>query len=109
VPEAVLAVFWLGLFGSGLAYLSYFRILQRWGATRTSLVAYLLPVWGIALGAIVLSEPIAPTMILGTVLIIGGIALVNSRYGARPVFSRRDATPPGSTTPTTPAAEPRTS
>jgi drug/metabolite transporter (DMT)-like permease len=114
VPEAAVAVIWLGLLGSGLAYLAYFRILQRWGATRTSLVAYLLPVWGIALGAIVLSEPIGPTMILGTILIIGGIALVNSRYGARPVFSRRDATPPGSeagtsgpTAPTTP--EPRTS
>jgi drug/metabolite transporter (DMT)-like permease len=87
-PEAILAVVWLGLFGSGLAYLCYFRILQRWGATRTSLVAYLLPVWGIALGAIVLSEPIAATTLLGTVLIIGGIALVNSRYGTRPLFAR---------------------
>ncbi|HEY7131780.1 MAG TPA: DMT family transporter [Candidatus Limnocylindrales bacterium] len=109
VPEAVLAVFWLGLFGSGLAYLSYFRILQRWGATRTSLVAYLLPVWGIALGAIVLGEPIQATMLAGTALIIGGIALVNSRYGARPVFSRRDATPPGPVTPPAPAPEARTS
>ena len=48
----------------------------------------LLPVWGIALGAIVLSEPIAATTLLGTVLIIGGIALVNSRYGTRPLFAR---------------------
>ncbi len=87
-PEAILAVVWLGLFGSGLAYLCYFRILQRWGATRTSLVAYLLPVWGIALGSIVLSEPIAATTLLGTALIIGGIALVNSRYGTRPLFAR---------------------
>ena len=47
-PEAILAVVWLGLLGSGLAYLCYFRILQHWGATRTSMVAYLLPVVGIA-------------------------------------------------------------
>ena len=47
-PEAILAVVWLGLLGSGLAYLSYFRILQHWGATRTSMVAYLLPVWASA-------------------------------------------------------------
>jgi drug/metabolite transporter (DMT)-like permease len=87
-PEAILAVFWLGLLGSGLAYLSYFRILQRWGATRTSLVAYLLPVYGIALGALVLREPIALSTLLGTLLIIGGIALVNSRYGTRPLFAR---------------------
>jgi drug/metabolite transporter (DMT)-like permease len=87
-PEAILAVVWLGLLGSGLAYLSYFRILQRWGATRTSLVAYLLPVWGIALGAIVLGEPIALTMLIGTALIIGGIALVNARFGTRPLYVR---------------------
>ncbi len=87
-PEAVLAVVWLGLLGSGLAYLCYFRILQRWGATRTSLVAYLLPVWGIALGSIVLSEPIAATTLVGTALIIGGIALVNSRYGTRALYVR---------------------
>jgi len=90
-PEALLAVVWLGLLGSGLAYLSYFRILQRWGATRASMVAYLLPVVGIALGALVLQEPIAPSTFLGTALVIGGIALVNSRYGTRPVFAGRGA------------------
>src|SRR5215213_2294655 len=57
-PESIFSVVWLGLLGSGLAYLAYFRILQAWGATRTSLVAYLLPVYGIALGALVLHEPI---------------------------------------------------
>jgi drug/metabolite transporter (DMT)-like permease len=88
-PEAIFAVIWLGLLGSGLAYLAFFRILGRWGATRTSMVAYLLPVFGIVLGAIVLSEPIAPSTLLGTVLVIGGIALVNSRFGTRPLFARR--------------------
>jgi len=87
-PEALLSVVWLGLLGSGLAYLAYFRTLQRWGATRTSLVAYLLPIWGIGLGALVLSEPITANMIIGAGLIIGGIALVNSRYGTRPLFVR---------------------
>jgi drug/metabolite transporter (DMT)-like permease len=87
-PESLVSVFWLGLLGSGLAYLAYFQTLQRWGATRTSLVAYLLPIWGIGLGALVLSEPITPNMIVGAALIIGGIALVNSRYGTRPLFVR---------------------
>ena len=91
VPEALFAVVWLGLLGSGLAYLSYFRILQRWGATRASMVAYLLPVVGIALGALVLQEPIAPSTFLGTALVIGGIALVNSRCGTRRLFAGRGA------------------
>ena len=93
-PDALFAVLWLGLFGSGLAYLVFFRLLGRWGATRTSLVAYLLPVWGLVLGAIVLSEPIDGRLVVGTVLIIGGIALVNLRRSLRPGFGRSHAPAP---------------
>ena len=78
-PEGWLAVIWLGLVGSASAYLVFFRLLSRWGATRTSLVAYLLPVYGIALGVLVLGEPIDAPLLLGTALIIGGIAIVNAR------------------------------
>ena len=78
-PDALFAVIWLGLLGSGAAYLIFFRLLGRWGATRTSLVAYLLPIWGIVLGALVLSEAIDTRLLLGTALVIGGIALVNMR------------------------------
>jgi drug/metabolite transporter (DMT)-like permease len=90
-PEAIFAVVWLGLLGSGVAYLSYFRILQHWGATRTSMVAYLLPVYGIVLGALVLAEPIAPSTLLGAILVIGGIAIVNARFWTRPLFVRTAA------------------
>ncbi len=75
--EGWFAVIWLGLLGSGMAYLLFYRLLGQWGPTRTSLVAYLLPIWGIALGWIVLGEQIGPGIILGTALVIGGIALVN--------------------------------
>ena len=90
-PEALFAVIWLGLLGSGAAYLVFFRLLGHWGATRTSLVAYLLPIWGILLGAIVLAEPIDVRLILGTALVIGGIALVNWRRSLRLSFGRRQA------------------
>jgi drug/metabolite transporter (DMT)-like permease len=72
-------VVWLGLLGSGLAYLLFFRLLRTWGATRTSLVAYLLPVVGIVLGVLVLREPVDLRLIVGTALVIGGIAIVNAR------------------------------
>jgi drug/metabolite transporter (DMT)-like permease len=88
-PEALFAVVWLGILGSGLAYLVFFRLLGRWGATRTSMVAYLLPVYGIALGALVLHEHVDLRLLIGTGLVIGGVALVNSKYGARPLFERR--------------------
>ena len=87
-PDAVFAVVWLGILGSGFAYLAVFRLFRNWGATRTTLVAYLLPVWGIVLGYVVLHEAIDARIILGTGLVIGGVALVNARYGQRRLFGR---------------------
>jgi drug/metabolite transporter (DMT)-like permease len=85
--EAWFSVVWLGILGSGMAYLAYFRLLSRWGATRTSLVAYLLPVVGIVLGYLVLQEPIDATLVTGTALVIAGVALVNGRWGRRRLFA----------------------
>ena len=97
-PAAAFSVVWLGLFGSGLAYLLFFRLLGDWGPTRTSLVAYLLPVWGILLGVAVLQETVDARVLFGTALIIGGVALVNARFGGRQLFRRSapaaDRTPP---------------
>ncbi len=81
--SAVLAVVWLGILGSGAAYLIFFRLLHDWGATRTALVAYLLPVYGILLGALVLREAVDAGLVIGTALIIGGVALVNMRFRRR--------------------------
>jgi drug/metabolite transporter (DMT)-like permease len=92
--NAVIAVVWLGVLGSGLAYLVNFRLLARIGATRTSLVAYLLPVVGIISGALMFNEQVDARVIGGTVLILAGVALVNSRYGQRRLFGR---TPPPAT------------
>jgi drug/metabolite transporter (DMT)-like permease len=89
--DATFAVLWLGLLGSGAAYLIFFRLLQRWGATRTSTVAYLIPVFGIVLGAAVLSEPVDLRLVLGTALVIGGIAVVNVRTDAWRLPRRRAA------------------
>jgi drug/metabolite transporter (DMT)-like permease len=85
----ILSVTWLGLIGSGLAFLAFFYLLDRWGATRTALVAYLLPVVGIVLGVLVLRESVSLPMLAGTGLIIGGIALANSRFGHRRLLGRR--------------------
>jgi drug/metabolite transporter (DMT)-like permease len=41
----------------------------------------------------VLQEAVSLSTLIGTVLVIGGIALVNSRFGTRPLFSRDAAAP----------------
>lgn len=86
--EAVFSILWLGIFGSGLAYLVVFRLFAAWGATRTTMVAYEIPVWGIVLGFLVLAEPIDMRLVIGTALVVGGVALVNSPYGQRRIFGR---------------------
>lgn len=85
---AWLAVGWLGIVGSGLAYLLFFRLIGSWGATRTSLVTYVMPIVGIALGVLVLGERLDLAEILGAALIIGGLVLANSSLGQRRLFGR---------------------
>ena len=87
-PDAILAVVWLGLLGSGLAYLVQFRLLSRIGATGTAQLSYLLPVVGIVSGALLLGERIDAVVIAGTALVLAGVALVNSRYGQRRLWGR---------------------
>ena len=89
VPESTLGwvgLLWLGVLGTGLAYLLYFRVLERWGATRATLVTYIIPIVAIVLGFIVLGERLRPLELVGAVLIIAGVVLVNSRVGQRPLF-----------------------
>ena len=89
--DAVIAVVWLGLLGSGLAYLLMFRLLSRIGATATSQLAYLLPVVGIITGAIMFGEAVDARVLVGTGLILAGVTLVGSKWGERRIWGRRPA------------------
>lgn len=95
--NALLAVVWLGVLGSGVAYLLNFRLLVRIGATHTSILAYFLPIIGIVSGALMFQEHIDPVVLAGTALVLGGIALVNGRFLKRQLYGRR-APEPGPTT-----------
>jgi len=92
-PDALFAIAWLGVFGSGLAYIINFRLLSRIGAGGTSVLAYLLPIVGIIAGAIVRQETADDRLLIGTALILGGIGLAGSKFGQRQLFGRRPPTP----------------
>ena len=79
VPEALFSVAWLGMVGSGFAYLFFFRLLAVWTPTRVSLVTYLMQVVAVGLGVIVLGEPLTVGFVAGAILVVGGIAMVNVR------------------------------
>ncbi len=81
--EAILVMVWLGLAATGVAYLLYFALIGRWGATRATLITYVMPVVAIILGFVVLGERLQSIELLGAALIIGGVVLVNAKIRRR--------------------------
>lgn len=67
----------LALVGTAVAYILYYWLIEHTGATRTSLVTYLIPITGILWGALLLHEPLRFETLTGLALIIAGIGLVN--------------------------------
>ncbi len=78
-PLTWVALLWLGLLGSFIAYLLYFYLLHQVGPTRTTLVTYLFPVVGVAAGVIFLGEHLDWHLALGSMLVVSGIVIVNRR------------------------------
>ena len=84
VPGRVwLAVTALGIISTGLAYVLYFRVLARAGATNISLVTFLVPVSAIMLGWLFLDETLGLAHLLGIVLIGMGLVLIDGRFMGR--------------------------
>ena len=93
--DSILAIIILGLFGTGIAYLIYYLLIQRAKASQMSLVTYLLPITALAYGAWFLNEPISLSSLAGFALIVAGIVLVNRANQAKP---RAISTLPASST-----------
>jgi drug/metabolite transporter (DMT)-like permease len=72
---AVLAVVILGVFGTGVTFYLNYRVLTDEGPTAAATVGYLLPVVSVALGAIVLGEPLTPRIIGGMAIVLAAVAL----------------------------------
>ena len=62
----------LGLGGTGIAFVIYYTLNREIGPTRTSLVAYVAPVFAVVYGVTLLDESFGVATALGIVLIIGG-------------------------------------
>jgi drug/metabolite transporter (DMT)-like permease len=73
------ALIWLGLLGSCVAYLLYFHLIRQWGPTRSTMVTYVFPVVGLVLGILFLNEQADWRLIVGSALIVAGIGVVNWR------------------------------
>jgi drug/metabolite transporter (DMT)-like permease len=65
----------LGIAGTAIALLFFYRMLGRYGASRASLVTYLLPPFALVYGVIFLNERVTLNAALGLLLILAGVAL----------------------------------
>jgi drug/metabolite transporter (DMT)-like permease len=69
----------LGVLCTGIAFVSYYRLIARIGAMRASTVTYLIPFFGVIWAWLILGEPLTLTMAVAGALILSGVALSQQR------------------------------
>ena len=79
--DAWLALIALGVLSNGIGRTMYLSLIASAGSVRASMVAYIVPVVGVALGWLVLGEQLGQGAVAGTAMIVGGMALVT--HGAQ--------------------------
>ncbi|MEJ2854617.1 MULTISPECIES: DMT family transporter [unclassified Saccharothrix] len=77
--QAVGAVAILGVFGTGLAFIINYRIVEDEGPTNATTVGYLLPVVSVLLGAAFLGEGLNLRVVLGMVVVLVGVGLTRKQ------------------------------
>ncbi len=97
--SSLLALGYLIVFGSLIGFSAYTWLLQHAPVSLVATYAYVNPVVAVVLGALMLQEPITPTMIGGAALILAAVAFIVSRSATR-------ATPTAARAPLGPTASP---
>lgn len=73
----------LAIFGTGLAYILYFRLIANAGPTNAVAVTYLVPLFAVLWGGIFLDERLTPTIVAGCAVIFVGTALATGVLAPR--------------------------
>lgn len=72
-------IFLLGVFGTGLAFIIYYYIIEKLGAVNAASVTYIPPVVALIIGYLFVGENITLLDIFSTVLIFSGVFLINKK------------------------------
>ena len=83
-----IALLFLGILGSGLAFLLAFYLIHEIGPTRSTMVTYIFPLGGVILGVIFLHEQITWQLIIGGALIIASLVVANWQNAASQSFDK---------------------
>lgn len=80
---ALPAILVLGVFGSGIAFVIYYRLLNEIGAFQASMTTFIMPVFGLFWGWLFLNETANLPMMIGVGLIISATALLMQRVAKK--------------------------
>ena len=83
----VLALLYLSVFGSVIAFSVYYRLIKVMDATIVSLSTLVIPIVALCLGRVFLREAVAPLAVAGIATILAGVAVAIVPAGA----AQRDA------------------
>jgi drug/metabolite transporter (DMT)-like permease len=77
--SSLLAIAAVGVLGSGIAFVLMGRLFGRVGATRASIVGYLIPVVALLLGVLLRDDEVGPFALVGVALVIAGAYLTSRK------------------------------
>lgn len=86
--SALLGVAGLTVFGTLLAFIIYYKLIEHCGPTAISMVACFFPIGGMLLGFAFLGESLTWNGIAASMLILTGLMIVNQVIDLRPVLQR---------------------
>ena len=78
-PANLGLLLYLALFGTVLAWVAYFYLLQHIEVVKVSFVGFVAPVIATFMGMIILGEHLPSTVYLGAALVLVGIFLADAR------------------------------
>ncbi len=81
-PSSIGALLYLAIFGSVVTFTLYFWLLSHMPAKRLALIAYVIPVVAVGIGAL-RGEPLTLRTLVGAVLVVGGTALAVHRFSSK--------------------------
>ena len=92
----VVALFYLSVFGSVIAFSAYYYLIKRMDATIVSLSTLIIPIVALALGRVFLHETVTPMAVAGVATILAGVAVAIMPGGkSRDAASRPALSPSG--------------
>jgi len=76
---AWLGIFYLGIFGTVVGFVWYYKGIKQIGPTKASLFINFVPVSAVILAFMILDEPITLSLFIGTILVCAGVYLTNKK------------------------------